>query len=75
MSNDINIGSNSTINSKNVELFLLRILAGIDPITATPLGADSVWKHPEIVSALLKLVREGKAALEEDADSGCLFPF
>ena len=56
------------------ELFLLRILSGIDPNTAKPLGADSAWKHPEIMSALLKLVREGKEALEEDAESNCLFP-
>ena len=57
------------------ELFLLRILAGIDPNTAKPLGADLAWKHPEIMSALLKLVREGEEALEEDAESNCLFPF
>jgi CO dehydrogenase/acetyl-CoA synthase alpha subunit len=75
MLNETNANATSKINLKNVELFLLRILAGIDPNTAKPLGADSVWKHPEIMSALLKLVREGKEALEEDAESNCLFPF
>jgi hypothetical protein len=75
MLNETNVNLSTKINLRNVELFLLRILAGIDPITATPLGSDSVWKHPEIVSALLKLVREGKEAMEEDAENGCLFPF
>ena len=75
MSHDININSKSKISLKNVELFLLRILAGLDPITAAPLAADSVWKHPEIMSALQKLVREGKEALGQENDSGCTFPF
>ena len=75
MPNEINIGSKSKISLKSVELFLLRILAGLDPITAAPLAADSVWKHPEIMSALQKLVRDGKEALEQETDSGCIFPF
>ena len=75
MTNEENIGSYSNISLKNVELFLLRILAGLDPITSAPLPADSVWKHPEIMSALQKLVREGKEALTADPDDGCLFPF
>lgn len=75
MTNEEHIGSQSKISIKNVELFLLRILAGLDPLTAAPLAADSVWKHPEIMSALQKLVREGKEALEQETDSGCIFPF
>jgi len=70
-----NGGPNPKFSFQNVELFLLRILAGLDPVTAKPLSTDSVWKHPEIMSALQKLVREGKDALEQDRDEGCLFPF
>ena len=75
MTNEENIDSRSNISLKNVELFLLRILAGLDPITSAPLPSDSVWKHPEIMSALQKLVREGKEALIDGSDDGCLFPF
>lgn len=75
MTNEEHISSQSKISIKNVELFLLRILAGLDPLTAAPLAADSVWKHPEIMSALQKLVRDGKEALEKDTDKECLFPF
>jgi len=75
MTNEEHISSQSKISIKNVELFLLRILAGLDPLTAAPLAADSVWKHPEIMSALQKLVRDGKEALEKDTYKECLFPF
>ena len=75
MKNDDNIGPKHKISLKAVELFLLRILAGLDPITSAPLATDSVWKHPEIMSALLKLVREGTAALELETDNECIFPF
>ena len=59
MTNEENIGSRSNISLKNVELFLLRILAGSTPLHQRHFH-QTQSEHPEIMSALQKLVREGK---------------
>lgn len=48
------------------ETFLLRIVAGLDPLTGSPLHSGSKWSDPEIKQTILRAFEEGGDAETHD---------
>lgn len=67
------------MDQTKTELFVMRTLAGFDPLIGDLLPENSPWKNKDIYDALRTLAENSNARIDdgdEDCDDDdCIFPF
>jgi hypothetical protein len=68
------------MSKSKYETFILRALAGLDPISMKSLPEDSVWLNAEVQAAFRGLIvvqenHSSKSDGDDGHDGDCVFPF